>query len=68
MEKQVTINGHQRPWQEGMTVQDALKIMNYSFRMLVVKINGQLVLRKDYATATIPEAADVRVIHLISGG
>ncbi|HPF09713.1 MAG: sulfur carrier protein ThiS [Candidatus Cloacimonetes bacterium] len=68
MEKQLTINGHSKPWKEGMTVQDALHLMNYTFKMLVVKVNGELVVRKDYATTVIPEGADVMVIHLISGG
>lgn len=68
MEKQLTINGHMRPWQEGMTVQDALDLMNYTFIMLVVKINGRVVLRADYGSTLIPNGAEVLVIHLISGG
>lgn len=68
MQKQLTINGHLKPWQEGMTVQDALDLMNYTFIMLVVKINGEVVLRQDYASTLIPEGAEVLVIHLISGG
>ena len=68
MDTQITINGHLKPWTEGMTVQDALNLMNYTFRMLVVKINGELVPRKEYASTTIPAGADVMVIHLISGG
>ncbi len=68
MEKQLTINGHTRPWREGMTVQDALDLMNYTFIMLVVKINGEVVLRADYASTLIPNGAEVLVIHLISGG
>ncbi len=68
MEKQITINGHIRPWQEGMTVQDALDLMNYTFIMLVVKINGEVVLRADYGSTLIPDGAEVLVIHLISGG
>ncbi len=68
MEKQLTINGHMRPWQEGMTVQDALDLMNYTFIMLVVKINGRVVLREDYGSTLIPNGAEVLVIHLISGG
>lgn len=51
-----------------MTVQDALDIMNYTFIMLVVKIDGEVVLRQDYATTLIPDGAEVLVIHLISGG
>ncbi len=68
MEKQLTINGHTRPWREGMTVQDALDLMNYTFIMLVVKINGEVVLRADYASTLMPNGAEVLVIHLISGG
>ena len=68
MQGKITINGHIRDWSEGMTVQDALDMMNYTFRMLVVKINGNLVPRKEYAAATIPDGAEVMVIHLISGG
>ncbi len=64
----ITINGHKKPWQEGMTVQDALNLMNYTFKMLVVKIDDNLVHKKDYASTTIPDGADVKVIHLISGG
>lgn len=64
----ITINGHKKPWQEGMTVQDALNLMNYTFKMLVVKIDDILVQKKDYASTTIPDGADVKVIHLISGG
>ncbi len=68
MEKKIRINGNIRDWHEGMTVRDALKMMNYSFPMLVTKINGQLIPRDQYDHATIPEGADLRVIHLISGG
>lgn len=68
MEKQLTINGQIRPWTEGMTVQDALNLMNYSFPMLVVKINDEVILRADYSSTTIPNGAELLVIHLISGG
>lgn len=64
----ITINGHKQPWRKDMTVQDALDMMNYTFKMLVVKINDQLVPKRDYAITTIPDGADVKVIHLISGG
>jgi sulfur carrier protein ThiS len=34
----------------------------------VVKVNGELVRKEDYGTALVPDGADVKVIHLISGG
>lgn len=64
----IIVNGHQIPWREGMTVRDVLTAMNYTFRMLVIKINGQLVKKEDWDSALVPAGAEVSVIHLISGG
>jgi len=55
-------------WRPGMTVQDMLDELKFSFRMIVVKVNGELVRRSAYATTAVPDGADVRAIHLISGG
>ncbi len=52
----------------GMTVQDLLDALKFSFRMIVVKVNGQVVLRKDFRTTEVPDGAEVQAIHLISGG
>lgn len=52
----------------GMTVQDLLDALRFSFRMIVVKVNGQVVLRKDFRTTEVPDGAEVQAIHLISGG
>lgn len=64
----ITVNGNKLDWHRGMTVRDVLVVKNYKFRMLVTKIDGTLVKRADYDTTTIPDGADVQVIHLISGG
>lgn len=55
-------------WQPGMTVQDLLDELTFTFRMIVVKVNGKVVLRPDYATTLVPEGAEVQAVHLISGG
>jgi len=51
-----------------LTVADILRIKNFVFRMLVVQVNGKVIKRPDYAATTVPDGADVQVIHLISGG
>ncbi len=56
------------PWTPGMTVQDLLNALNFTFRMIVVKVNGHVVLRPDFASTPVPDGADVQAIHLISGG
>lgn len=55
-------------WKPGMTVQDLLDALNFTFRMIAVRVNGEPVLRADYATTEIPDGAEVQAIHLISGG
>jgi thiazole synthase/sulfur carrier protein len=68
MKDSIIINGNKVAWQEGMTVRDALKIMNYTFPMLVIKLNGKLVPKAEYDITEIPCGAELMVIHLISGG
>ena len=64
----ITVNGNALPWESGMTVRDVLNKMNYSFKMLVVKVNGALVKKDAYDTYVVPDGAEVMVMHLISGG
>ena len=54
--------------QENLTVSRLLEIRNFTFKMLIVKINGQLVKKSEYETSEIKEGDDVMVLHLISGG
>ncbi len=53
---------------ETLTVAELLDYKRFTFRMLVVKINGKPIRKEDYATTSINEGDDVQVIHLISGG
>jgi len=55
-------------WEEGLTVSALLERLRYTFAHIIVKIDGQVVLREDYPTHLIPDGADVWVIHLIAGG
>ena len=66
--KVITVNGNSLNWEENMTINRILKLMNYTFRMLVVKVNGKLVRKENYDKFIVPKCADVKVIHLISGG
>jgi len=53
---------------QSITVTELLKFKNFTFRMLVIKINDIVVKKDDYLTATIKDGDNVQVIHLISGG
>ncbi len=51
-----------------ITVAKMLEEKKYTFKMLIIKINGAIVKRDEYATALIHDGDIVDVIHLISGG
>jgi len=68
MESKITVNDEEIPWKQGLTVNEVLKLMNYTFRRIVVKVNGTVVKKDSYSTFEIPRDADVKVIHLIAGG
>ena len=53
---------------EKLTVAELLILKNFTFKMLIIKINGKLIRKSDYDTACISEGDDVNVLHLISGG
>ncbi len=63
------LNNRKEEFDRGtMTVRELLDEKNFTFKMLIIKINGQLVKKDDYYKAVIKDGDDVSVIHLISGG
>lgn len=55
-------------WFEGMTVSTLLERMGYDFTLLTVTVNDSFIPIEDYDEFTVPDNADVRVIHLHHGG
>ena len=54
--------------QDKLTISEILKHKNYTFKMMVVKINGQLIKKDRYQTAEVTDGDDVLILHMISGG
>jgi sulfur carrier protein len=50
------------------TISDLLQIKKFTFKMLVIKVNGNLVKKTEYDSTLVKEGDDVMVLHLISGG
>ncbi|MDA3890823.1 MAG: sulfur carrier protein ThiS [Salinivirgaceae bacterium] len=53
---------------EVVTIKELLEIKNFTFRMLVVKVNGVLVKKDRYEHVYVTEGDNVIVLHLVSGG
>ena len=64
----IRVNGDPMDWFEGMSVSDMLEGKNYKFPMLIITVNEAMVEKPAWNTTLIPDGADVRVIHMLSGG
>ena len=64
----IIINGRKTDWIENESVKQLLKRVKYTFPLVVVKINDNIILRSDYEKTIIPDKSKIDVIHMISGG
>jgi len=51
-----------------VTVNELLALKKFTFKMLVIKVNGKLIRKSEYETMMVNEGDDVMVLHLVSGG
>jgi sulfur carrier protein len=51
-----------------ITINELLYAKTFTFKMLVIKINGQMIKKSEYDSALVHDGDDVMVLHLISGG
>lgn len=51
-----------------MTISELLKHKNFTFRLLVIKVNGKLIKKHKYDNTEIYNGDKIDIIHMISGG
>jgi len=65
----ITLNNNSEVFeQDTLSVSQLLEVKNFTFKMLVIKINGKLIKKEEYQNTFISEGDDVMVLHMISGG
>lgn len=64
----IRVNGEDFAWEEGLTVLRILERKRYIFPLLIVSVGEDLISKADYATTPVPDGAEVKVVHLLSGG
>ena len=64
----IEVNGHNVDFVENETVTELLRRVKYTFPLVIVKINDQLVKRTDFPDTIVPDDSKIAVIHMISGG
>ena len=51
-----------------LTVSELLELKNFTFHLIITKINGRLVKKEETDSAIISDGDEVIVLHMISGG
>ena len=54
--------------QDAISITDLLAYKNFTFKMLVVKINGNFIPKDQYQRTLVGDGDDVVILHLMSGG
>ena len=53
---------------EILTVTEMLEFKKFTFRMRIIKINGELISKDKYDTTIIRDGDNVQMLYLMSGG
>lgn len=64
----ITVNKEDMEFEPGMTIEDVLERKKYSFPLITVIVNGQVILKDQYSTHKIEDGDNIDVMHIMSGG
>ena len=65
----ITLNNRPESFEADiLTISEILALKNFTFRMLVVKVNGKLIKKDKYSLAEVVDGDDIQILHMISGG
>lgn len=65
----ITLNNRVEEFDKGMiTVSEMLDIKKFTFRMRIIKINGEFIPKEKYDSTIINEGDNVQMLYLMSGG
>jgi thiamine biosynthesis protein ThiS len=64
----VTVNGKQVTIPSGQTIHGYLASRGFHDRMVVVELNGQIIRRAAFDTATISAGDRIEIVHFVGGG
>lgn len=51
-----------------MSIEEIMAIKSFTFKMLIVKLNGILIKKDSYPTVMVRDGDTLDIIHLVSGG
>lgn len=64
----VVANGKSIPWDARLTVRELLRILDYEYVPVLVRVGDAVVKRKDWDSFVVPDGARVDVQPIVAGG
>lgn len=65
---QVTVNGKQMEFEEGITLAKMLEILENKSKMIVIEQNRNIISKDKFETTPVQEGDDIEVITFTGGG
>ncbi len=66
---EITLNNRKENIEQGpISLAELIEHKNFSFKLLVTKVNGKLVKKEERDKVMIRPGDEVQVLHMISGG
>ncbi|MEC9346820.1 MAG: sulfur carrier protein ThiS [Pseudomonadota bacterium] len=64
----ITVNGKERTFDDGLTVQDLVTRLRFDSRKIAVELNLEIVAKSAYARTVIEDGDQIEIVHFIGGG
>ena len=64
----ITVDGHSRPWREGLTVAELLASIEDGSACPVIRMNDAYVARPFFENTPVPDGAEIYLIRMVAGG
>ncbi len=65
----ITLNNNTESFNaDQLNITEILAIKNYSFKLIIVKLNNLLINKPEYESVQVKDGDDLKIIHLMSGG
>jgi thiamine biosynthesis protein ThiS len=64
----ITAKGKQLEWHEQLTIRELLRTLGYKYSTLLIRVNGNIVGRREWDTFVVPDEAQVEVRPIVAGG
>jgi sulfur carrier protein len=68
-EMRIVLNNREEEFgKDSMSISEMLNLKKFSFKMRIIKVNGNLIVKEKYDSTIIHDGDDVQMIYLMSGG